>query len=81
MLVTSPVLILGLSTDSTVAVVAGIALIAVAVIAMSVLGAALSGVFRTALYRYAVLGEEPTGFSHEQITEAFRPKRSRRGLV
>lgn len=45
---------------------------------VSVFSAALSGVFRTALYRYAMLGEEPAGFSHDQIAAAFRTRR--RGL-
>lgn len=80
-LVTSPVLIIGMSSNSTATIVAGVVLIAVVVVGLSVFGAALSGVFRTALYRYAVLGEEPAGFSHDQIAEAFRPKRSRRSGV
>ena len=41
----------------------------------TVFSAALSGVFRTALYRYAMLGEEFGGFTHEQIAGAFRPKK------
>ena len=79
--VTSPLLILGISTSSTPVIVAGVALMVVAVIAVSVFGAALSGVFRTALYRFAVLGVEPDGFTHDQIAGAFRPKRSRRGAA
>lgn len=78
---TSPVLILGMSADSAPLVAVGIALIVIAVISVSVLGAALSGVFRTVLYRYAVLGEAPSGFSADQIEGAFRPKRSGRGLL
>lgn len=56
---------------------AAIALFVLWVIVVSVFSAALSGVFRTALYRYAVLGEEPTGFSHDEIAGAFRTRRGR----
>lgn len=79
--VTSPVLIIGISANSVPVIIAGVAVMAVAVIAVSVFGAALSGVFRTALYRFAVLGEEPAGFTHDQIAGAFRQKRSRRGIT
>lgn len=77
LIVTSPVLIVGMSSNSTPVIVAGIALMVVAVIAVSAVGSALSGVFRTALYRFAVLGEEPAGFTHDQIAAAFRPKTGR----
>ncbi len=75
--VTSPVLIVGMSANSTPLIVAGVAVMVVAVVAVSVVGTALSGVFRTALYRFAVLGEEPAGFTHDQIASAFRPKKGR----
>jgi len=74
---TAPVAFVGASTGNAPLLVLGVILVVVAMVAVSVLGAALSGVFRTALYRYAVLGEEPTGFTHDQIASAFRPKRTR----
>lgn len=72
---TSPVLIVGMSSGNVAVVALGVVLVTVAIVAVSVLGAALSGVFRTVLYRYAVLGEAPAGFSQDQIEGAFRPKR------
>jgi len=75
LLVTSPVLILGISASNVPVIVAGVALMVIVVIVVSVFGAAMNGVFRTALYRYAVLGEEPPGFTHDQIAGAFRPKK------
>jgi hypothetical protein len=55
--------------------VGGIVLLVVWMILVSVFSAALSGVFQTALYRFAVLGEEPAGFTHEQIAGAFVPRK------
>ena len=80
LVVTVPVLVLGLSASSVPLTVLGGLLVVALVILVSVLGAAMNGVFRTALYRYAVLGEEPEGFSHDQIAGAFRPKKHRLGL-
>jgi len=54
----------------------GIAVAVVGLVLVTVFSAALSGVFRTALYRYAMLGEEFGGFTHEQIAGAFKPKKS-----
>jgi len=73
--VSLPMVLLGVSARSTPVIVAGAALMVVLMVVVSVVGAALSGVFRTVLYRFAVLGEEPTGFTHDQIAGAFRPKR------
>jgi hypothetical protein len=75
LLVLSPVLIVGISSDSVPVIALGALLLLIWVILVSVFGAALNGVFRTALYRYAVLGEEPAGFSHDQIAGAFKPKK------
>lgn len=61
--------------DLYVVTAAGVMLFVLWVIVVSVFSAALSGVFRTALYRYAVLGEEPAGFTHDQIAGAFRTRR------
>ncbi len=80
LILTVPVLFAGLAADSIPVIVLGALLVAAVVIVVSVFGAALGGVFRTALYRYAVLGEEPAGFSQDQIVGAFRPKKNRLGL-
>lgn len=39
--------------------------------------AALSGIFRTALYMYATEGRNPAGFSPEFVEHAFAPKRAK----
>jgi hypothetical protein len=66
----TPLLVAGQSNAALL--IAGAVLLAVWLTAVSVFIAALSGVFRTALYRYAVLGEESPGFTHEQVATAFR---------
>jgi len=70
-----PVILLGVAAQSTPVIFVGAASMVVLIVVVSVVGSALSGVFRTVLYRFAVLGEEPSGFTHEQIAGAFRPKR------
>lgn len=83
MLVLGPVAWVGVDADMPVVVIGAIALFVVWVLVVSVVTTALTGVFQTALYRYAVVGEEPAGFTHDQIAGAFRPKRSlmRRGAT
>lgn len=76
-LLSLPFLLLGGSAGGaagSVGIVLGVAVLVVGLLAVAAFSAALSGVFRTALYRYAVLGEEYGGFTHEQIAGAFRPK-------
>lgn len=68
---------IGLAIDLVALVALAVIALVVWVLVVSVFSAALSGVFQTALYRFAVLGEAPTGFSQEQIVGAFR-QRSRR---
>lgn len=79
-LVCAPIIVLGVQSDLIVVTSTGVAMAVIWVILVSVGSAALSGVFQTALYRYAVLGEESHGFSADQIHGAFRPKGSRRSL-
>jgi hypothetical protein len=43
---------------------------------LAAVGAALSGVFNTALYRYATTGEASGAFSEADLQGSFRPKRS-----
>lgn len=77
LLVCAPLVVLGMSSDLVALTVGAIALFVVWAILVSVFSAALSGVFQTALYRFAVLGEEPAGFTHEQIAGAFVPRTRR----
>jgi hypothetical protein len=79
LLVAGPIIAVGAAGGVVAITVAGVALFVLWVIVVSVFSSALSGVFQTALYRYAMLGEEPTGFTHEQIAGAFVPKRGRLG--
>ena len=80
--VTVPLIALGASNELWPVLGLGVALLVVWVVLVSVFSAALSGVFRTALYRYAMLGESSSGFTEEQIAGAFRPKKTgARGLL
>jgi Family of unknown function (DUF6159) len=68
---------LGIASGS--GVVAGVAIgIAVAWIAIvMVVLSALSGIYRTALYRYAVDDQAPPAFSGTDLSSAFQPRRGR----
>ena len=55
---------------ATAAVVIGV----VAVAGVAVFQAALSGVYSAAVYRYAVDGQAPQGFTGGELQAAFRPK-------
>jgi hypothetical protein len=64
---------------SGVDVVAGVT-IAIAVVWLAIVTivvSALSGIYRTALYRYAVDGRAPTAFADTDFSSAFTPKRQR----
>lgn len=69
-----PLILLGAASGAAVAVVSGVVLLVGWMLVVGVVGAALSGVYQTALYRYAVLGEEPRGFSSAEIDAAFGPR-------
>jgi hypothetical protein len=77
LIVAGPIIAVGASRSNVPLIVVGVALLVLWTILVSAFSSALSAVFRTALYRYAMLGEEPGGFSHEMVAEAFRPKRGR----
>jgi hypothetical protein len=62
---------------ATQVLVLGIVIIALTLGIMVALSGALSGVFQTALYRYAVDGESPSGFYDGDLAEAFRPRKRR----
>jgi len=48
-------------------------------VGVSVAVAAMSGIYRTALYRFASTGEIPSGFEGVDFDAAFRPRRTRGG--
>jgi hypothetical protein len=79
LLLAAPFLAIGFAAGGGAAggtmIAVGAVIAVVGLILVTVFSAALSGVFRTALYRYAMLGEEFGGFTHEQIADAFRPKK------
>jgi Family of unknown function (DUF6159) len=62
---------------ATQVLVLGVIIIAVTLGAMVALSGALSGVFSTALYHYAVDGHSPSTFYDGDLAEAFRPRRRR----
>jgi hypothetical protein len=57
------------------AIVFGAATI-IAVLMLSLVQAALAGIYSAALYRYATVGQAPTGFDGAVLQEAFRLKKS-----
>ena len=61
--------------------VVAVPLIAVAVVLLllaTVIVNALSGIYRTALYRYAVDGQVPAAFAGADIEHSFGPRRRNR---
>jgi len=52
---------------------------AVLVIAAAVIISAMTGIYKTALYRYAVDGKAPAGFAESDLADAFAPRRGTRG--
>jgi Family of unknown function (DUF6159) len=49
------------------------------IIGVQLIAATLTGIFQTALYRFATSGSAP-GFADDQLRQAFRPRRSNRGF-
>jgi hypothetical protein len=68
-------LALGVASGSTVVAVAVGAIGVAWILASMVVVGALSGIYRTALYRFAVTGEVPADFAGIDFQEAFRPRR------
>jgi hypothetical protein len=66
---------------SATAVLVALAVMVIYWIALSVMTAALSGIFRTALYLYATEGRTPEGFTPDHVQHAFAPKGSRKSLA
>jgi hypothetical protein len=77
--VAGPIALVGFGNDLPAVGIAGVALFVVWMLLVSVTTSALSGVFQTALYHYAVAGEVPPGFTRDQIADAFTPARGRSG--
>ena len=59
--------------------VLGVVLAVAWVIGVQLVAATLTGIFQTALYRFATAGSAP-GFDNDQLREAFRPRRSNGGF-
>lgn len=76
-----PVVVLLAFTGVGALIGIGVAVFVVWLAAVMVVVSALSVIFQTALYRYAATGEVGGGFTSDQIQQAFRPRRSRRGTV
>ena len=57
--------------------VLGIAVGVVGIVLLATVGTTMTGVFNAALYRYATTGEATGPFSQDDLSGAFRPRRSR----
>jgi hypothetical protein len=74
-LVCGGIIFIGTSTGFWPVGLLGGILMVIWILLVSVFSTALSGVFRTALYRYAMFGESSSGFSQDLIEHAFKPKK------
>jgi hypothetical protein len=72
----APVVVLFVITGVTPLVVTGVVLGVLWVAAVATVSTALSGIFQTALYRYASTGDIPSGYQPDVFEAAFRPRRS-----
>jgi hypothetical protein len=70
---------IGVATDEIAAIVGLGAIGAIWVAIVSVVISAMSGIYRTALYRFAVDGTAPPAFAGSDLEHAFGPRRNRRG--
>jgi hypothetical protein len=61
------------------AAVLGVVIAVAWIIGVQLIAATLTGIFQTALYRFATAGSAP-GFDNDQLREAFRPRRSNGGF-
>ena len=67
----------GVASGVTIVAVVAIAVAVLIVLATTVIISALSGIFRTALYRYAVDGVVPGAFVGNDLEHAFGPRKRR----
>lgn len=65
----------GIASNVTVFAIAAVVVAVVILVATSVIISALSGIYRTALYRYAVDGTVPGAFGGADLEHAFGPRR------
>ena len=65
----------GVASGSTIVAVALLAMAVVIALLTTVIIGALSGIYRTALYRYAVDGRVPTPFAGADLEHVFGPRR------
>lgn len=66
---------LGIASNVTVVAVLAVAVAVIVVVVASVIVSALGGIYRTALYRYAVDGTVPGAFGDIDLQHAFGPRR------
>ncbi|MBM3672757.1 MAG: hypothetical protein FJW86_11340 [Actinobacteria bacterium] len=71
---------IGISSDNTGVIIVMVGLAVVWALIVTMVIAAMSGIFRTALYRYAVDGTAPPAFAGAELGEAFGEKRNQGGL-
>ncbi len=70
---------LGVLTGTTPVIVAAIVIGGVYLCVAAAIINALSGIYRTALYRFATQGQAPAGFDQQIMVDAFRPKKGSSG--
>lgn len=68
---------LGVASGTAVVAVPLIAVAVLIILVASVVMSALSGIYRTALYRYAIDGQVPNSFGTADLEHAFGPKQGR----
>jgi hypothetical protein len=71
------VIVAAAATGLVPVIVAAIVLVVAAVLLLSLVAAALSGIYRAAVYRYAASGQVAPGFNPALVQGAFRAKQSR----
>ncbi len=69
-----PLMMISAATQSTVVIIAMVAIIVLAVTLIGVFGAALNGAFQAALYNYATTGSAGQLFDESLVRSAFKPK-------
>jgi len=63
------------SVGGSAGVVAGLVVFGLWLLAVAVLASALTGVYQTALYRFAADGVAPVAFAGADLPNAIRPRR------
>lgn len=68
---------LGIASGTAIVAVPLVAVAVLIVVVASIVVSSLSGIYRTALYRYAVDGQVPTPFAGADLEHAFAPRKQR----